>query len=93
MKYENIVVPISNYATNALGETLFEYGKIGFKLVNVVMAQNQYNFEVMYLFFTKELVGEQYMPYELLDWKPKLPPIKCTWQEIEKELKELVGEQ
>lgn len=58
MKYENIVVPISNYATNDLGETLYEYGKIGFKLVTVVMAQNKYNIEVMYLFFTKELVGE-----------------------------------
>lgn len=32
------------------------------------------------------------MPYELLDWKPKLTPIKCTWQEMEEVLKEFVGE-
>lgn len=32
------------------------------------------------------------MPYELLDWKPKLPPIKTTWQEVEEILEELVGE-
>lgn len=32
------------------------------------------------------------MPYELLNWKPKLPPITTTWQEMEKILKELEGE-
>lgn len=32
------------------------------------------------------------MPYELLNWKPKSPSIKTTWQEIEKILNELEGE-
>lgn len=32
------------------------------------------------------------MPFELLNWKPKLPLIKATWQEIKEVLKELVGE-
>ena len=54
MKYQNIVVSISNYATNTLHEKLEHYGELGFKLVNVVMAKNQYNVDVMYLFFTKE---------------------------------------
>lgn len=53
MKYQNTVVTISNYATNALKETLERYGELGFELVNVVMAKNQYNIDVMYLFFTK----------------------------------------
>ena len=55
MKYENIVVPISNYATNSLQDTLTEYGQSGFKLVNVIMAKNRYDVEIMYLFFTREL--------------------------------------
>ena len=33
------------------------------------------------------------MPFELLNWKPKLTPIKATWQEIEEILKEMVGEE
>lgn len=32
------------------------------------------------------------MPLELLNWKPKLPPIKATWQEIKEVLKEMVSE-
>jgi hypothetical protein len=59
MKYQNIVVTVSNYATNYLYETLNDYGQQGFKLVNVVMAKNKYYCDVMYLFFTKEMVGEQ----------------------------------
>ena len=58
MKYENIVITISNYATLDLSKMLYEYGQMGFKIVNVVMAQNKYGVEVMYLFFTKELVGD-----------------------------------
>lgn len=53
MKYQNTVVAISNYATNALKETLERYGELGFKLVNVIMAKNQYGVDVMYLFFIK----------------------------------------
>lgn len=55
MKYENIVVQVSTYATDYLQETLMKYGQLGFKLVNVTMAKNKYDVEVMYLFFTKEL--------------------------------------
>lgn len=54
MKYQNIVIPVPNYATNALKKTLEHYGELGFKLVNVVMAKNQYNIDIMYLFFSKE---------------------------------------
>lgn len=56
MKYHNTVAVVSNYATNALNEMLNRYGQLGYQLVNVVMAQNQYNCEVMYLFFTKALM-------------------------------------
>ena len=54
MKYKNIVTVISNYATQALPKTLESYGNEGYKLVNVVMADNTYNIPVMYCFFTKE---------------------------------------
>lgn len=55
MKYDNIVVDVSNYATLHLGKTLQDYGKLGYKLVNVAIANNEYNCEIMYLFFTKEI--------------------------------------
>ena len=55
MIYSNIAVQVSNYATDWLNKTLMEYGNMGFKLVNVVMAKNKYNIDVMYLFFTKEV--------------------------------------
>lgn len=55
MKYENIVIQVSNYATDYLQETLTKCGQLGFKLVNVTMAQNKYGADVMYLFFTREL--------------------------------------
>ena len=55
MKYANIVVRISNNATDRLDKTLIDYGNDGFKLVNVVMAKNKHNIDVMYLFFTKEV--------------------------------------
>lgn len=53
MKYHNTVKVVSNYATDALNDTLYRYGQLGYQLVNVVMAQNQFGCEVMYLFFTK----------------------------------------
>ena len=53
MKYENIVAVVSNYATDQLAKVLEHHGQNGFELVNVVMAKNQYNCNVMYLFFTK----------------------------------------
>jgi hypothetical protein len=55
MIYGNISVQVSNYATDSLNRTLVEYGNMGFKLVNAVMAKNKYNIDVMYLFFTKEV--------------------------------------
>lgn len=55
MKYENIVITISNYATDHLQDTLTKCGQAGFKLVNVTMAENKYGANVMYLFFTREL--------------------------------------
>lgn len=55
MKYENIVVQVSNYATDCLQDTLTKYGQCGFKLVNVTMAENRYGVDIMYLFFTREL--------------------------------------
>ena len=56
MKYENVVCQVSNYATeDVLPKTLLECGECGFKLVNVVMAKNKYNVDVMYLFFTREI--------------------------------------
>lgn len=55
MSYQNIVIPVSNYATDGLQQTLTEWGKRGFKLVSVIMAKNKYSVDVMYLFFTKEV--------------------------------------
>ncbi len=59
MKYDNIVVGVSNYATLQLGKTLQDYGKLGYKLVNVVMANNEHNCKIMYLFFTKEIKEQE----------------------------------
>lgn len=59
MKYDNIVIGVSNYATLQLGKTLRAYGKLGYKLVNVVMANNEHNREIMYLFFTKEMQEQE----------------------------------
>ena len=53
MKYKNIVVPVSNYATSILQETLTHWGEKGYKFVNSTMAENQYNCKTMYLFFVK----------------------------------------
>ena len=51
---DNKVIVVSNYATEALQETLDTYAKNNFKLVNTILAKNKYNVDVMYLFFTKE---------------------------------------
>ena len=45
---------VSNYATEALQKTLDVYAKNDYKLVNAILAENKYNIDVMYLFFTKE---------------------------------------
>ena len=54
MKYRNVVVPISNYATSALQETLTSWGELGYKFVNAVMGDNQCDCTIMYLFFVKD---------------------------------------
>lgn len=59
MKYKNIAIAISNYATSALPKTLEDYGNKGYKLVNAVMANNIHDIPVMYCFFTKESDGEE----------------------------------
>lgn len=53
MKYKNIVIPVSNYATNILQKTLTHWGELGYKFVNAIMADNQYGCTIMYLFFVK----------------------------------------
>ena len=53
MKYQNVVVPVSNYATSALQETLTRWGEKGYKFVNSIMAKNQFGCTIMYLFFVK----------------------------------------
>lgn len=50
---ENICVTVSNYATEALQDTLNSYGKEGFSLVSTQMASNKYGCQVMYLFFVR----------------------------------------
>ena len=60
MKYENTVITVSNYATDELPKVLLKYGELGFKLVNTIMAKNKYDVDVMYLFFTREKVGERW---------------------------------
>ena len=57
MKYQNVVVPVSNYATSALQEALTRWGKKGYRFVNSVMANNEYGCTIMYLFFVKS--GEE----------------------------------
>lgn len=55
-KFDNIVTVVSNYNTQALPDILSKYGECGYQLVNVIMAKNQYNIDVMYCFFTKEII-------------------------------------
>ena len=52
--YDNIVVPVSSYATKALSRTLQRYGDDGYRLVNAQLAKDKYGTQVMYLFFTKK---------------------------------------
>ena len=52
MKVSNEVVILSNYATQYLNKTLSTYGDAGYKLVSALLAPNEFNVQVMYLFFT-----------------------------------------
>ena len=56
---DNQVAIVSNYATKALQETLYEYSKNNYKLVNTILAKNKHGVDVMYLFFTKESEGKE----------------------------------
>ena len=53
-KIKNEVVVVKHYATEELQEILTGYGNYGYKLISAIMAKNEYDIEVMYLFFTKE---------------------------------------
>lgn len=53
---ENVCVTVSNYATEALQDTLNFYGKEGFSLVSTQMASDKYGNHVMYLFFVRRAV-------------------------------------
>ena len=55
----NVCVAVSNYATEALQNTLNSYGKEGFSLVSTQMASNKYGCQVMYLFFVRN-TGENW---------------------------------
>lgn len=50
---ENLCVTVSNYATEALQDTLNFYGEKGFSLVSTQMASDKYGSQVMYLFFVR----------------------------------------
>ena len=50
---ENVCVTVSNYATEALQDTLNFYGKEGFSLASTQMASDKYGSQVMYLFFVR----------------------------------------
>ena len=55
MSFDNLVVIVSNYATEALDNELSYWGERGYRLVSTEMAENTYGATVMYLFFTKEV--------------------------------------
>lgn len=48
------VATLSNYATEDLDKTLAEYADAGYKLVSTTLAPNDFNVEIMYLFFAKD---------------------------------------
>ena len=59
---ENVCVTVSNYATEALQNTLNFYGKEGFSLVSTQMASNKYGCQVMYLFFVRRIRANLQQP-------------------------------
>lgn len=60
---ENVCATVSNYATEALQDTLNYYGKEGFSLVSTQMASDKYGNHVMYLFFVRH-TGEKMQEVE-----------------------------
>ena len=59
---ENICVTVSNYATEALEDTLNFYGEEGFSLVSTQMASDKYGSKVMYLFFVRNTEAKWQSP-------------------------------
>lgn len=54
MKAYNTYYKLSNYCNGALlEEILNKYADYGFSLVSTLMVKDEYDIEVMYLFFTK----------------------------------------
>lgn len=54
MSFDNRVVIVSNYATDALDNELSYWGERGYRLVSTEMLKNIHGITKMYLFFTKE---------------------------------------
>ena len=54
-KYKNTAAYVDCYCIDALEEMLINYGNAGYKLVSTLMADNKYDVQIMYLFFTKEI--------------------------------------
>ena len=61
---ENVCVAVSNYATEALQNTLNFYGEKGFSLVSTQIASNKYGSQVMYLFFVRQTRENQQQQQE-----------------------------
>ncbi len=59
---ENVCVIVSNYATEALQNTLSFYGEKGFSLVSTQMALDKYSCQVMYLFFDRYTGADRQSP-------------------------------
>ena len=53
MKVYNTCCKVSNYCTGELEEVLNQYADYGFNLVSTLIAKNECDIDVMYLFFTK----------------------------------------
>ena len=51
----NKCIVVSDYATDWLEKVINQANLDGYSLVSVVMANNRYNCECMYLFFEKEI--------------------------------------
>ena len=51
MKVYNTCCKVSNYCTGELEEVLNQYADYGFNLVSTLIAKNECDIDVMYLFF------------------------------------------
>lgn len=55
MKVYNTCCKVSNYCTGELEEVLNQYSDYGFNLVSTLIAKNECDIDVMYLFFYKSM--------------------------------------